>query len=293
MSAPTTVTTGYILPDRATSIGIGALRATTLSVRGTTTLNVANAVTSTIGTLSVTGTSTIDTLNVTDDSTLHDLTVTDDATLHDETVDESTIAHLIVHDRMNLPSHAIDPVAATNGDIYHNSVTGKLMMHALGSWVSYSSHSEYAMFYGLTAGTGNNGPTDYAATIPVKTTPGTGRVPFPREGPNSHYVVGVDGSSCILTVAGTYHVIFKVHTTEPGQLQLELDGVDIAESVASDYNPTAGGHEIVGDCLITSLVDGAVLAVVNPTGNSTALTVTPANGALTHANAQSITIFKM
>ena len=27
------------------------------------------------------------------------------------------------------------------------------------------------------------GPNDYAATIPVKTSAGTGRVPFPRNGP--------------------------------------------------------------------------------------------------------------
>ena len=39
----------------------------------------------------------------------------------------------------------------------------------------------FAMFYGLTAGTGSGG-TDYAATIPAKTTAGTGRVPFPRLG---------------------------------------------------------------------------------------------------------------
>jgi len=36
-----------------------------------------------------------------------------------------------------------------------------------------------------------------------------------------------------------------------------------------------------------------VLAVINPVGNSTALTVTPADGSLTHAYAQKLIIEKL
>lgn len=147
-----------------------------------------------------------------------------------------------------------------------------------------------AMFFGLTAGTGNPGPTDYAATVAVKTAAGTGRVPFPQDGPTTGSIVRIDGSSFTLPAIGIYEVTFRVHTTEPGQLQLELNGADLANTVAVNMNPTSGGHPIIGNALISTSVVNSTLAVINPTGNSTALTITPADGAETHANAQSITI---
>lgn len=148
----------------------------------------------------------------------------------------------------------------------------------------------FAMFFGLTAGTGNGGPTDYAATIAVKTAAGTGRVPFPRNGPLSGTIVRVDGSSFTLPAIGTYEVTWKVHTTEPGQLEIELGGAEVPSTVTQDMNPTAGGHLMVGNAIIQTVAINTVIAIINPPGNSTALTVTPADGADTHANAQSITI---
>ena len=153
----------------------------------------------------------------------------------------------------------------------------------------------FAMFYGLTAGTGNPDATDYAAPVAVKTAAGTGRVPFPRNGPTggTSAAARIDASSFVLPTIGTYHVIFKVHTTEPGQLQLELNSVDLAETTTPDQNPTSGGHLIVGDSYITTTVVNSILAVINPTGNTPPLTITPADGASTHANAQSITIERL
>ena len=152
---------------------------------------------------------------------------------------------------------------------------------------------DFAMFYGLTAGTGNPDTTDYGASVAVKTSAGTGRVPFPRNGPLSGAIVRVDGSSFTLPDVGTYRITFKVHTTQTGQLQLELDDVALPETTTPDMNPTDGGHLIVGDAIITTAVPSAVLAVINPAGNSTALGITPANGASTHANAQSIVIERL
>lgn len=149
--------------------------------------------------------------------------------------------------------------------------------------------SPFAMFFGLTAGTGMIG-TDYASTVPVKTSAGTGRVPFPQNGPSLGPISRIDSSSFNLPNIGTYEVTFRVHTTEPGQLQLELNNVDLANTVAVNMNPTSGGHPIIGNAYITTTSVNSVLAVINPAGNSTALTITPANGAETHANAQSITI---
>ena len=154
----------------------------------------------------------------------------------------------------------------------------------------------FAMFYGLTAGTGNPTTTDYAdpATVAVKTAAGTGRVPFPRDGAASGPdATRVDASSFELATPGSYRVIFKVHTTEPGQLQLELDGLGLPETTSANMNPTSGGHPIVGDAIITTTTANAVVAVINPPGNSTALTITPADGASTHANAQTITFERL
>jgi hypothetical protein len=150
-----------------------------------------------------------------------------------------------------------------------------------------------SMFYGLTAGTGNGGPTDYAATIAAKTAAGTGRVPFPRNGPLGAGIVRVDASSFTLPNIGTYLITFKVHTTEPGQLELELNGAELPETVAVNMNPTSGGHPIIGNALVTTSSTSSVLAVINPPGNTPALTITPADGADTHANAQSITILQI
>jgi hypothetical protein len=149
------------------------------------------------------------------------------------------------------------------------------------------------MFFGLTAGTGNGGPTDYPATVAVKTAAGTGRVPFPQDGPNTGAGVRVDGSSFTLP-PGSYRVTATVHTTEPGQLELELAGAAVDNSCFGNANPTAGGHPIVVDAIVTVPAGpGQVLAVINPVGNSTALTITPADGALTHAYAQKLIIEKL
>jgi hypothetical protein len=151
---------------------------------------------------------------------------------------------------------------------------------------------QFAMFYGLTAGTGNSIGTDYAATVAVKTTVGTGRVTFPRNGPATG-ITRLDNTSFTLPSIGTYEIIFHVNTTEPGQLQLELNNVDLPETVAVNMNPTAGGHPIMGNFFITTTSVNSILAVINPIGNTPALTITPANGANTHANTQSITIKKI
>jgi hypothetical protein len=160
---------------------------------------------------------------------------------------------------------------------------------AQGAQGAAASAQKFALFYGLTAGTGNQGSTDYAATVAVHTSAGTGRVPFPRTGPTNG-IARVDGSSFTLPDVGTYQIDFMVHTTEPGQLELELNGAAVPESCRANMNPTSGGHPIGGTVFVTTAAINAVLAVINPAGNAAALTITPADGSETHANSQTITI---
>jgi hypothetical protein len=150
------------------------------------------------------------------------------------------------------------------------------------------------MFYGLTSGTGQNPATsNYPAPIPVKTAVGTGRVPFPQNGVVINPLIRNDPSSFILANAGIYEVTFHVHTLQPGQLQLELNGVDLPSTVAVNMNSTAGGHPISGNSIISTVTPNSILAVINPVGNSTALDIVPSDGASTHANAQTITIKRL
>ena len=60
--------------------------------------------------------------------------------------------------------------------------------------------------------------------------------------------------------------------------------------LAPNSHPTSGGHPIVGSSFITVVTPNSVLAVINATGNATALTITPADGNLTHAASQTITV---
>lgn len=198
---------------------------------------------------------------------------------------------------VTIPAISVAPVSATEaltGDgcsvpfsvcIDGVTIVKNLITGCLETVSAPAAASPYAMFFGLTAGTGNPGPTDYAATV----APGTA-VPFPQNGPAAGIVRSGPGTF-VLGAIGTYEVNFKVHTTEPGQLQLRLNGAALANTTSAAMNPTAGGHPIVGTGIfITTTVINEILEVIVPAGNTPALTIVPADGASTHANAQSISI---
>lgn len=157
------------------------------------------------------------------------------------------------------------------------------------SVVNPGALASIGFFYGLTAGTGNEGPTDYAATIAAGAP-----VPFPRDGVSIGGAarVGVSTTSFQLPTAGTYKIVARVHTTEPGQIQLRLDGAALPETTQGNQNPTAGGHTHTIDAIIVVLA-AAVVEVINPAGNAPALTITPADGSSTHANSQSLSIMQL
>ncbi|KIV55533.1 hypothetical protein TS65_14150 [Aneurinibacillus migulanus] len=114
-------------------------------------------------------------------------------------------------------------------------------------------------------------PPDNAATVAVG-----GDVDFPRDGPSSGggiFRTGVDTFN--LSAIGTYQVLFQVSVTEPGQLILTLNSVDLAYTVVGR---ATGTSQIVGMALVETSVINSILTVRNPAGNSTALTITPLAG---------------
>ncbi len=85
----------------------------------------------------------------------------------------------------------------------------------------------------------------------------------------------VSSSTFELSEVGSYDVSFVVSVSEPGQIGLALNGVEFPYTV---IGRATGTSEIVGDSLVTTTSVGTVLTVLNPAGESTALTITPLAG---------------
>lgn len=123
--------------------------------------------------------------------------------------------------------------------------------------------SDYAEFFALM-------PPDNAATV----APGD-PVSFPQDGPADGTITRVNGPSFTLADVGTYQVSFQVSVDEPGQLELSLDGVALPATVVGR---ATGTSQLVGESLVTTTTVDETLEVLNPLGNSTALTITPLAG---------------
>jgi hypothetical protein len=114
-------------------------------------------------------------------------------------------------------------------------------------------------------------PPDNAATVGIGTD-----VSFPQNGPTSGSAIARTSASVFnLSAVGTYQVMFEVSVTEPGQLNLTLNGADLAYTVVGR---ATGNSQIVGMSLVTTTVINSLLTVRNPASNSTALTITPIAG---------------
>jgi Collagen triple helix repeat (20 copies) len=123
--------------------------------------------------------------------------------------------------------------------------------------------AEFAEFFALM-------PSDNAATVAVGA-----RVQFPRDGPATGSITRLTDSTFQLGSVGTYRVSFAVSVTEAGQLMLQLNGVALSYTVAGR---ATGTSQVVGEALVTTTAPDAVVGVMSPAGNSTALTITPAAG---------------
>lgn len=101
-------------------------------------------------------------------------------------------------------------------------------------------------------------------------------VDFPQDGPTSGTSITRAGTSSFnLVDPGIYQVMFQASVTEPGQLVLTLNGVELPYTVVGR---ATGTSQIVGTALVTTTTANAVLTVRNPEGTATALTLTPNAG---------------
>ena len=114
-------------------------------------------------------------------------------------------------------------------------------------------------------------PGDNSATIAVGTD-----VEFPSDGPFlGGDIARLGPSSFNLVSVGTYQILFQVSIDEPGQLVVSLNNL---QQTYTTVGRATGTSQIVGMCLIQTLTANSTLTIRNPSGNSTALTITPNAG---------------
>lgn len=139
---------------------------------------------------------------------------------------------------------------------------------------------DFSDFFTLLPGDGGGGSS---------IAPGTA-IFFPQDGPSTGIIVRLNQTTFLLPVIGTYLVLFEGSVNEPGQFMLRINGADLANSVAGR---DTGTTQIVGVSLVTTVVPNTTLEVINPPLNTTALTLTPANGSLTHAYSTHLVIIRV
>lgn len=137
--------------------------------------------------------------------------------------------------------------------------------------------SDYALFFAMM-------PGDNAATVGVGVA-----VQFPQNGPTSGSTVRTGPSTFNLPGVGDYEVSWQVSVSEPGQLQLAIGGVGLPHTLVGR---AAGTTQLVGNTIITTSVPNSILSLINPPGNSTALTITPIAGGASSVSA-TLTIKKL
>lgn len=138
---------------------------------------------------------------------------------------------------------------------------------------------------GAIGSTGAQGPTtalsyaDFYALMPGDnaTTVGLGTdVSFPQNGPQlGSDIVRANASSFNLVAIGTYQILFQVSVNEPGQLVVSLNNL---EQTYTTVGRATGTSQLVGVCLVQTSTVNSLLTIRNPSGNSTALTITPFAG---------------
>jgi hypothetical protein len=129
-------------------------------------------------------------------------------------------------------------------------------------------------------------PSDNPGTIAVGSA-----ILLPQNGSSSGgAVIRLSSSQFTLVAAGSYQIDWVASITEAGQLQLAIGGVGLPNTVVGR---ATAATQIVGSTVITTGA-GAVLSVINPVGNASALTVSPnAGGALANPVSASLTIQRL
>ena len=143
---------------------------------------------------------------------------------------------------------------------------------------------------GPTGSTGPIGPTgqsgifsaaDFYLITPSPTIAPGSAINFPIDGPIfGSDIIRIDSSQFNLASIGIYQVFFQASITEPGQLSVELNNVPI-----TIVGRATGTNQITSLSLVQTTTINTILTIVNPVGETTALTLTPFAGGINQVSA--------
>lgn len=102
-------------------------------------------------------------------------------------------------------------------------------------------------------------------------------VAFPRIAATMGGISQTSPTTFSIATPGVYQVNYNVSSSTPGQLQIELNGTPLANTVTG--TPAANGN-IVGNSIITTTVPNSTLRIINPAGNTNNVTITPSAGGI-------------
>ena len=131
-------------------------------------------------------------------------------------------------------------------------------------------------------------PPDNTATV----APGTA-VAFPNDGESSGtgLIVRTASDTFLLAEPGVYQVTFQVSVDEAGQLVLALNsGAGFLEIPSTVVGRATGTSQIIETALVRTSIVNSTLQVRNPSGESTALTITPLAGGTSPVSAHLVII---
>ncbi len=130
-------------------------------------------------------------------------------------------------------------------------------------WTPLSGPLAFSEFYALM-------PGDNTATI----APGTA-INFPQNGPTNGIITRSSANQFILPDVGIYQINWQVSVSEAAQLILQLNGTELTNTTVGR---ATGTSQIVGNTIIITTLPNSILSVVNATGNTPAITITPTAG---------------
>ena len=138
---------------------------------------------------------------------------------------------------------------------------------------------------------GSNGLAEYAYVynLAAETVAIEADVTFSSNGVMTSGIThALNGSAIVLANAGDYKITFSVSGTEPNQMALFVNGVQVLGGV---YGSGAGTQQTTGQAIVT-VAAGAVLTVRNHSSAAAVTLATPIGGTQANANA-SVAIEKL
>ena len=124
---------------------------------------------------------------------------------------------------------------------------------------------------------------DYYLITPSDTIAPGSAINFPNDGPTfGTDITRIDISHFNLVSIGIYQVFFQVSITEPGQLSIAINNLS---DVTTIVGRATGTSQLTCMCLIETVALNTNLSIINPVGETTALTLTPFAGGTNQVSA--------